>query len=80
MEGENTVCANCGGSGHVNCGGKSCGCIHHKVMPVLVVLFGLILLAWRLNWITVETATILIPILIIIVGIKKLVSKMCKCC
>ena len=59
-----------------------CACHHHKVAPILVILFGLTFLlgTWgTLSWGTVHTVW---PILVIIAGLMKLADKMgmCKCC
>ena len=59
---------------------KTCKCPHHKVMPVLVVLFGLTFLLgyWgTLGWSTVNTIW---PILVILGGVFKMTESMCKCC
>ena len=59
-----------------------CKCPHHKVMPVLVILFGVTFLLgyWgTLSWGMVNTVW---PILVILAGAMKLADKsgMCKCC
>ena len=64
-------------------GGKNaCRCPHHKVMPILVILFGLTFLLG--NWGTFSWGTVAMvwPILVIIAGAMKWADKsgMCKCC
>lgn len=58
--------------------GKTCSCNHHKVMPTLVILFGLAFLLAEVNVLTWGFVNITWPILIIIFGITKLVR--CNCC
>ena len=59
-----------------------CQCHHHKVMPVLVVLFGLTFLLGTWGTLSSDTVNIVWPILVIAAGLMKLSSKsgMCKCC
>jgi len=59
-----------------------CKCGHHKVFPVLVVLFGLLFLLEAIGVVTSGFVMILWPILVIAGGLMKLGSKsgMCKCC
>ena len=58
--------------------GKTCGCMHHKAMPILVILFGLAFLLGSLNIITWSFVDIAWPILVIIAGFVKLNT--CGCC
>ncbi len=59
-----------------------CKCPHHKVIPVLIVLIGLVFLLEGLGVITSGFAMIAWPVLVIAAGIMKWVEKsgMCKCC
>ncbi len=59
-----------------------CKCPHHKVMPVLVVLFGLTFLLGTLDILTSGFVNIAWPVLVIAAGLMKWVEKsgMCKCC
>ena len=59
-----------------------CGCSHHKVVPVLVILFGLTFLLEALGFVTSGFVMIAWPVLVIAGGLMKLMSKsgMCKCC
>jgi hypothetical protein len=61
------------------CGGK-CGCGHHKVFPILVILFGLAFLLAQVNVLSWNFVGVTWPILVIIAGIMKLCGGMCKCC
>lgn len=59
-----------------------CKCPHHRVKPILMILFGLTFLLgyWgSIQWTTVQTIW---PILVILGGLMKLGEKsgMCKCC
>ena len=59
-----------------------CKCHHHKAMPVLVIVFGLLFVAGNMTWVSWEFVNMVWPILVVIAGIKKLVMGMgmCKCC
>ena len=61
---------------------KVCKCSHHKVVPVLVILLGLVFLLQALNIITAGFAMIMWPIVIIAIGVMMIMknSGMCKCC
>lgn len=57
-------------------------CPHHKVMPALVILFGLTFLLGYLGILTSNFVNIAWPIIVISGGLIKLMDKygMCKCC
>ena len=59
-----------------------CKCPHHKVIPVLVILFGLLFLLGALEIVTSGFVMLVWPILVIIAGFQKWAEKshMCKCC
>jgi hypothetical protein len=59
--------------------GKMCGCGCHKVMPILVVLFGLDFLLGMLGVLTPSFVSISWPILVIIAGCMKLFKGSCGC-
>lgn len=64
-----------------NMGGKNmCGCPHHKAIPVLVILFGLVFLLGNWGILTWSFVGMAWPIIVIVGGLTKLTSKMCKCC
>ncbi len=65
-----------------NMGGdkKVCKCMHHSVMPVMIILIGLTFLLGALNILTPFAVSVIWPSLLIILGIKKIFMKMCKCC
>jgi|GEM_PF-2420619 len=60
--------------------GKKCGCVHHMVIPTLIILIGLDLLLGALSIFSSQTTTIILAVIIILIGTTKLKSKMCKCC
>jgi hypothetical protein len=62
--------------------GGMCKCLHHSVVPVLVVLFGLTFLLQALGVVTMQFAMLAWPVLVIVGGLTKLTTKwgMCKCC
>jgi hypothetical protein len=68
----------------ISCGncGRGCGCVHHKVMPLLVVVFGLVFLLGALGKMSMETVNVVWPVIVIIAGLKKMAMGMgmCKCC
>lgn len=57
-----------------------CTCKHHKVLPVLIILFGLTFLLGSLNILTMGAVNVIWPVLIIIAGVMKLMKGRCKCC
>lgn len=59
----------------------ACSCSHHKVIPILMVLFGLTFLLGNLNnMISPETVNLIWPVLVIIAGGTKLFHHKCGCC
>lgn len=60
--------------------GGMCNCPHHKVVPGLVIAFGLAFLLSAMGVITYEARNIIWPIIIIAGGFMKLSNGMCKCC
>jgi len=64
------------GMGH--CGG--CKCPHHKVVPGLIVLIGLAFLLQALNVVSAGFVGVVWPCLLILVGLQKMFSGMCRCC
>jgi len=59
---------------------NNCKCMHHKVMPMLIILFGLTFLLKELGTLSVGTANIVWPVIVIVMGCKKLMAGSCKCC
>lgn len=58
--------------------GMTCSCSHHKVFPVLVVLFALAFLFGNLGWLSMDVVGIVWPILVGVAGVMGLGK--CKCC
>ena len=69
------------------CGGKEgceakgcCGCVCHRVLPIIVILIGLAYLLGELGVLTLHMVKIICPALIIVAGLKLVMGKVCKCC
>lgn len=54
--------------------------MHHKVVPLLVVVFGLVFLLEALDMMSMVTVGLVWPVLVILGGLMKLSVGMCKCC
>ena len=61
-------------------GGMMCKCPHHKVIPFLVLLFGLDFLFGNWGWLTMGFVDATWPILVTAVGAMMLMKGKCKCC
>ena len=57
-----------------------CKCVHHKVVPILVILFGALFLLGNWEIMSWDAVNMLWPILVIIGGVMKLTKGKCKCC
>ncbi|HXI84115.1 MAG TPA: DUF5668 domain-containing protein [Verrucomicrobiae bacterium] len=57
-----------------------CGCPCHKMPGLFIVLIGLTFLLGALNVLSPRAVEIIWPILVILAGLKKMFSGMCKCC
>ncbi len=60
--------------------GKVCKCPHHKMMPILVILFGLVFLLGNMGVLSWALVGLVWPVLVIAAGGMKLAKGMCKCC
>ena len=60
--------------------GQMCPCPHHKVVPAMITLIALAFLLKALGVMTSESVAILWPLFLLIAGLTKLSSGMCKCC
>ncbi len=58
--------------------GKTCKCMHHNMVPLLVVLFGVLFLLNAFMLVSNYITAIVWPILVIAAGGTKM--GMCKCC
>ena len=63
-----------------NEGAKVCGCPHHKMWGIFVVVFGLLFLGGNWGWWGWNVVNIGWPILVILAGGFKLMEGRCKCC
>lgn len=77
---QNTCPAGKDCTGCKNCG--PCKCTHHKMVPMLIILLGVVFLLGNLQVLTPAAVNVIWPVIIILVGAMKLTSqmKMCKCC
>ena len=87
----NTMCKGCGKPEtqctceNCPCKGGECGkpgvcqCGHHKIMPVLIILFGLTFFLQALGVLTAGATAIIWPIIIVLAGLAKLKGGMCNC-
>ncbi len=57
-----------------------CSCPHHKILPLLVVAFGLVFFLGNLNVLTQAAVTMTWPILVMATGLMKMMGGKCKCC
>ncbi|MEI6378590.1 MAG: DUF5668 domain-containing protein [Candidatus Falkowbacteria bacterium] len=57
-----------------------CGCPHHMMMPILIMLLGIVFLLKALNVMTADMTALVWPIIIILIGLMKMMGRMCKCC
>jgi hypothetical protein len=63
-----------------DCCSESCSCIHHLMVPILVVVFGLIFLLGNLDVINSSTVGLLWPIVVMVGGLTAMFGGKCKCC
>lgn len=59
---------------------EMCKCPHHKIIPILITLIGVLFLLSSLNIVGEKVAMIGWPILVILIGLNKMMSGKCKCC
>lgn len=59
---------------------KSCSCVHHLMVPILVVVLGLVFLLGNLNVLSASTVGWLWPLVVIIGGLTAICGGKCKCC
>jgi len=72
---EKKVCHTCGMGIH-----RNCNCSHHKVVPLLVALFGLLFLLGNLGYVGANYVNIIWPVLALVGGLAKLFENNCRCC
>ena len=56
-----------------------CKCPHHKMGGVFAILFGLLFLGGKLNWVSADVVSWW-PALVVAAGLSKLAESKCKCC
>jgi hypothetical protein len=56
-----------------------CACPHHKIIPIVIILIGLVFLLEAMGVLGTVAANILWPLLIIVYGIVKWIGGSCKC-
>jgi len=57
----------------------ACRCGHHKITPVLVILFGLLFLGEHFGVFSAMFTSTAWPILVIVWGLSKWMGGSCKC-
>ena len=57
-----------------------CGCMCHKMLPLLVVVFGLVFVLGNLQILTPVRVMEIWPILVIVAGLTKMMGRKCTCC
>ena len=65
---------------HEGMQGKTCGCAHHQMGPLLIVLIGVTFLLGALGYVSSAMVAVTWPILLILIGVMKMTRGMCKCC
>ncbi len=63
----------------MNAQGGMCTCPHHKVIPGLIVLFGLTFLLGALGVLSAYAVSIIWPILVMLGGLQKMFGGKCGC-
>jgi hypothetical protein len=56
-----------------------CRCGHHKTLPVLIILFGLLFLLGHFGTFSANFVGLAWPILVILAGLAKWMGGSCKC-
>ncbi|MDB5237169.1 MAG: hypothetical protein JWL88_271 [Parcubacteria group bacterium] len=57
-----------------------CRCMHHKIVPILIILFGLNFLLGTLGYLNITIARFGWPVIIMLIGLVQLFSGSCACC
>jgi len=64
----------------MTCSHCGCGCMHHKIIPSLVILFAALFLLGTYGVFSARLVSIAWPILVGAAGAVKLGGHKCKCC
>jgi len=59
---------------------KKCGCICHRMNGVIWLVIGIIILLWALDFIHSNIAWIIVGAVVVVAGLKKILSGACNCC
>ena len=73
------ACNTCGKTSGRCCNMSVCPCGHHKIMPLLIILFGIIFLLSSLSVMSMAMAYVLGSVIVILAGLAKLFGGSCKC-
>ncbi|MBI3442926.1 MAG: hypothetical protein HY007_04105 [Candidatus Sungbacteria bacterium] len=57
-----------------------CGCMCHKMLSLLVAVFGLVFLLGNLSILTQGAVMVIWPVLVIAAGLTKMMKSKCTCC
>ena len=57
-----------------------CKCPHHKMVPMMIFVVGLLFFLNTVNVITTGALNTLWPIAVMIAGLTKMMGSSCKCC
>ena len=60
--------------------GRKCGCMCHKLKGLMIVAIGIVFLLGGLDVLAPHTVNVIWPIIVILYGVKKMISGMCGCC
>lgn len=60
--------------------GNVCACKHHKFLPGLMILFGLLFLGKAMEFVSMDLVNWGWPILVVVAGFMKMTEGKCKCC
>ncbi len=58
----------------------NCKCPHHKMIPILIIVLGVLFLLGNLGKVSDQVVNIGWPILVLVAGLTKLSAGKCKCC
>jgi len=61
-------------------GSMMCKCVHHKFVPVLIVVFALMFLLNALDFVSDRSLSIGWPVVVGLAGLLKMTEGRCSCC
>lgn len=67
------------GQGHACHWNNQCRCMHHRVVPMLLVLLGLAFLLENLGLLSSGFVGLAWPVLVMLIGLQKMMGLSCKC-